>query len=288
MNIFKVILLAIVQGLAELLPVSSSAHVVVAEKLMGLDPSSPSMTLLLVMLHTGTMFAVIVYFWRSWKASYFASREQFQRFLVPLVWATVLTGVVGEILKKVIEKTLFHGAPKAEIEMLFGRLDLIAPALAGAGVLILIAGALEKRAAVEEPRQDEVIGLSQAVWMGIVQGLALPFRGFSRSGSTISVGMLVGAAKSSAERFSFALAVVLTPAVITLEALRLVKAASTAHIDLQSSITSSLLGMVFSFLAGLLALRWLSRWLEAGRWYLFGIYCLIASGVVWYLHARGL
>jgi len=288
MNIFKVILLAIVQGLAELLPVSSSAHVVVAEKLMGLDPSSPSMTLLLVMLHTGTMFAVIVYFWRSWKASYFASREQFQRFLVPLVWATVLTGVVGEILKKVIEKTLFHGAPKAEIETLFSRLDLIAPALAGAGVLILIAGVLEKRAAVEEPRQDEVIGLSQAVWMGIVQGLALPFRGFSRSGSTISVGMLVGAAKSSAERFSFALAVVLTPAVITLEALRLVKAASTAHIDLQSSITSSLLGMVFSFLAGLLALRWLSRWLEAGRWYLFGIYCLIASGVVWYLHARGL
>ncbi len=60
MPIFKVIILAIVQGLAELLPVSSSAHVVVAEKLMGLDPSSPQMTLLLVMLHTGTMFAVIV------------------------------------------------------------------------------------------------------------------------------------------------------------------------------------------------------------------------------------
>lgn len=58
-----VILLAIVQGLAELLPVSSSAHVIVAEKLMGIDPTSPTSTLLLVMLHTGTMFAVIVYFW---------------------------------------------------------------------------------------------------------------------------------------------------------------------------------------------------------------------------------
>ena len=66
MDILKVILLAIVQGLAELLPVSSSAHVVVAEKLMHLDPSSPQMTLLLVMLHTGTMFAVIVYFWKTW------------------------------------------------------------------------------------------------------------------------------------------------------------------------------------------------------------------------------
>ena len=81
MNLLQVIVLAIVQGFAELLPVSSSAHVVVAEKLMGLDPSSPDMTLLLVMLHTGTMFAVIVYFWRSWKATYFSSRPMFQRFL---------------------------------------------------------------------------------------------------------------------------------------------------------------------------------------------------------------
>ena len=84
MPIFKVIILAIVQGLAELLPVSSSAHVVVAEKLMGLDASSPQMTLLLVMLHTGTMFAVIVYFWNQWKKTYFSSGDSFKRFLVRL------------------------------------------------------------------------------------------------------------------------------------------------------------------------------------------------------------
>ena len=64
MPLFKIVILAIIQGLAELLPVSSSAHVVVAERIMGLDASSPQMTLMLVMLHTGTMFAVIVYFWR--------------------------------------------------------------------------------------------------------------------------------------------------------------------------------------------------------------------------------
>jgi undecaprenyl-diphosphatase len=73
----QVILLAIVQGLAELLPVSSSAHVVVAEKLMGLDPTTPYMTLLLVMLHTGTMFAVIVYFWNKWAVSYFRTTALF-------------------------------------------------------------------------------------------------------------------------------------------------------------------------------------------------------------------
>src|SRR5206468_3326237 len=112
MPILKVIVLAIVQGLAELLPVSSSAHVVVAEKLMGLDPSSPQMTLLLVMLHTGTMFAVIAYFWKQWKKTYFATADAFKRFAIRVIWATLLTGIVGGIVKKIIEKTIFHDAPK--------------------------------------------------------------------------------------------------------------------------------------------------------------------------------
>ena len=145
MSIFHVIILAIVQGLAELLPVSSSAHVVVAEKLMGLDASSPQMTLLLVMLHTGTMFAVIVYFWNQWKKTYFSSSDAFKRFLIRVVWASLLTAIIGGAIKLGIEKTAFKGAPKAEIEDLFGRLDLIAPALAAAGLLILLAGLMEKR-----------------------------------------------------------------------------------------------------------------------------------------------
>src|SRR5271155_4675951 len=162
MTLLHVILLAIVQGLAELLPVSSSAHVVVAEKLLGLDPSSPQMTLLLVMLHTGTMFAVIVYFWNQWKKTYFASSDAFKRFAIRLIWATALTGIVGEVIKKIIEKTLFKGAEKAEIELLFGRLDLIAPALAAAGVLILIAGLLERRRMIASPTSsNSLLGRSE-------------------------------------------------------------------------------------------------------------------------------
>jgi undecaprenyl-diphosphatase len=65
MTLLNILVLALVQGAAELLPVSSSAHVIIAERLMGLDPTSPEMTLLLVMLHTGTMFAVIIFFWKS-------------------------------------------------------------------------------------------------------------------------------------------------------------------------------------------------------------------------------
>src|SRR5271154_2281944 len=97
MSLLNVIILAIVQGLAELLPVSSSAHVVVAEKLLGLDPSSPPMTLLLVMLHTGTMFAVIVYFWRQWLNSYFSSGPAFKKFALRVIVATALTAVIGEL-----------------------------------------------------------------------------------------------------------------------------------------------------------------------------------------------
>ena len=78
MSLLHIFILATIQGIAELLPVSSSAHVIVAEKLLGLDPTTPQMTLLLVMWHTGTMFAVIVYFWKSWRETYFSSAQQFR------------------------------------------------------------------------------------------------------------------------------------------------------------------------------------------------------------------
>ena len=289
MPIWKVIVLAIVQGLAELLPVSSSAHVVTAEKLMHLDPAAPAMTLLLVMMHTGTMCSVIVYFWLQWRDAYFSTPERLKRTAAHLAVATILTGVIGEAIVKVIEHTLFKGAPKAQIEDLFGRLDLVAPALFAAGLLILIAGLRERAAESalrKEPSSSELT-FNQATWMGAVQGLCLPFRGFSRSGATISTGMLAGAPRLTAERFSFALAVILTPPVVLREALRLHHAPVAASLDPHAAIVTSLIGCVLAFLAGLLALQWLSRWLEQGRWYLFGVYCLLASILVFMLYRAG-
>ncbi|HME11591.1 MAG TPA: undecaprenyl-diphosphate phosphatase [Candidatus Acidoferrum sp.] len=288
MTLMHIIILAVVQGLAELLPVSSSAHVVVAEKLLGLDPTSPPMTLLLVMLHTGTMFAVILFFWKQWRATYFESFEKFKRAAVLLIVATILTGLVGEALIKIIEKTAFRGVPHAEIENLFGRLDLIAPALAAAGILILVAGLVTRNASAAGAAGASEISAGQASLIGAVQGLCLPFRGFSRSGATISTGMLAGVSKISAEAFSFALAVILTPPVIAREGLRLLHAQHAAGgASLTSAVVPSLLGAVFAFLAGLLALKWLSQWLERGRWYLFGIYCLVAAGAVFALYRAG-
>jgi undecaprenyl-diphosphatase len=288
MSLLKIIILAIVQGLAELLPVSSSAHVVVTEKLLGLDPSSPAMTLLLVLLHTGTMFAVIVYFWPQWRDTYFQSAPAFKNFAGRVVIATAFTAAIGEVTIKIVERTAFRDLPHAEIEDLFSHLEFIAPALAVAGLLILIAGILEKRHPTQTPTETNDMNMMQAGLIGAIQGLCLPFRGFSRSGATISTGMLLGVAKSRAEAFSFALAVVLTPAVVARETIRLIK---SAHVngtaDLASVALLSLLGAAVAFLAGLLALKWLSRWLESGRWYLFGIYCLIASVAVTVLHHAG-
>ena len=276
MNPLSIAVLAVIQGLAELLPVSSSAHVVVAEKLMGLDPSSPEMTFLLVMLHTGTTFAVILYFWPRWKARFLAVGGAARVELVQaLVLATAATGVLGLILKRLIEKVFLGGRAGAEVESLFSNLPLVAGSLAAAGALILWAGARR-----EDGKNPLTLACSAKI--GLVQGLCLPFRGFSRSGATISTALLLGIPRALAEDFSFALSVILTPPVIALEGHRLVKAAHAAGRSAWSRelFTPGLIGMVFSFAAGLLALRWLSSWLEKGRWSWFGWYCLAASAAV--------
>jgi undecaprenyl-diphosphatase len=282
LNYFQILILALIQGACELLPVSSSAHVIVAEKLMGLDPSSPELTMLLVMLHTGTMFAVIVYFWKGWKRDYFASAGQTQWFVLQVFGATVCTGVVGYGLKILIEKVFMRGAEHAEIENLFSNLPLIAGALTAVGVLIIYAGMREEAS----PRHSE-IQPQHSFWIGIVQGLCLPFRGFSRSGATISTGLILGLPKQKLEEFSFALAVVLTPPVIAQEAHRLLKAhALSGQNSVLHLFVPGIVGMVLSFAAGLLALKLLSHWLEGGRWKFFGFYCLAAAAGVLAIHFK--
>src|SRR6516162_10092557 len=160
---WQIFVLAVIQGAAELLPVSSSAHVILAEKLMGLDPSAPEMTFLLVMLHTGTMGAAIVFFWRRWRERLrFSGKE----FLYRIVIATAATGFLGLGLKKASEKSLevFAGQQKGEIESLFANIPLIAVALFCAGTLILLAsrrGALASTARISTP---------DSVAIGLVQG----------------------------------------------------------------------------------------------------------------------
>ena len=281
----QIAVLAVIQGAAELLPVSSSAHVILAQKLMGLDPSAPEQTFVLIMLHTGTMFAVIVYFWPRWKPLLFTSSvppapgeaaPPRGRFLALTLLATLVTGLgVGLIL--LIEKVTH-----SEVETLFRRLDLIAAALAAVGLFILIAGFLEGR-----PKRNGVT-LGPALLIGLIQALCLPFRGFSRSGATISMGLLCGVARRAAEDFSFALALLITPPAIGRMAYRLFKSHGLqSGQDVARLLLPGLVGMVLSFATGYVALRFLSSVLEHGRWKYFGFYCLGAAAVLFAFVANG-
>jgi len=292
-TLLHIVVLAGIQGLTELLPVSSSAHVILAERLMGLDPTTPAMTFLLVMLHTGTMLAVLVYFaprwWARWQATQVAPTGRADRnFLGLTVAATACTGVVGLALKLGIERLLLArraGQPRAEVEQLFGNLPLIAIALLAVGLLIIAAEALPQR-----PRQSGLT-LRRASLIGVVQALALPFRGFSRSGGTISLALMLGIERHLAEDFSFALAIWLTPPVVGLELHRLLRTAEGQALtagQLAALVWPGLVGLGVSLLAGLIALRWLSAWLDAGRWRYFGYYCMALATVVWVGHHLGL
>ena len=275
--------LALIQGAAELLPVSSSAHVILAQRAMGMDPSQAPQVFLLVMLHTGTMFAVIVYFWPRWRrmltapAGAPANRAPRWHFVQMLVLATACTGVLGLGLKFFIEEVILVRLldyPKGDIEELFKHLWLIAAALAAVGLFILAAGSRETAA------EGGTLSTGATLWIGLVQGLCLPFRGFSRSGATISTGLFCGVSRSLSEDFSFALAVVLTPPVQVYSIYKLIKAERLTTITLTQELLPGLVGMVFSFAAGLVALRFLSAVLEKGRWRYFGYYCLLAAAVV--------
>ncbi len=294
-QLFKIAILALVQGAAELLPVSSSAHVVVFKRLLGYQTNSDfEWAFLLVMLHTGTMFSVLLYFWSRWKPLF--------KYWPQLLGATIVTGGLGLGLVKGIEHFFLRGADgekNGTIESLFQQLPLVAIALTAAGVVIIAAGTKEARS----PGTIETLNWPHALITGVVQGICIPFRGFSRSGATISAEMFLGIQRMRAEEFSFALAVLLTPAVIGYEGLKLIRdhqesvkklvtlqsssPAEVAHSlagDIGPLLMPGLFGMVFSFVAGLLALKLLSAWMERGHWRWFGYYCLVAAAVVLTLH----
>ncbi|HEV2948608.1 MAG TPA: undecaprenyl-diphosphate phosphatase [Gemmataceae bacterium] len=380
MNYIQILILALIQGAAELLPISSTAHVILAARLMGYkDTSNPEFVFLLVMLHTGTMFAVLYYFWQRWRrwfspkseignrksetnpksecpkpeprksgvlnfvlricfgfrASDFEFQEQsvapdsprFTRFqfFKMIALATACTGVLGLGLLFLIEKVVLIkmlGHEKGEVEDLFKSLPLMAAALVSVGVFIIIAGVVSTRRAritkpeirnpksetnpkSESPKPEPVrsgvlnfvlrmcfgfrasdfefqeITPRISILIGLVQGLCLPFRGFSRSGATISTALLCGVDRMRAEDFSFALAVALTPPVIIRELYRLLRDADwTGNTHLVDLLLPGLLGMGCSFVAGLAALHILSAALEKGRWKYFGYYCIAFSLIV--------
>src|SRR5262249_52370371 len=226
------------------------------------------------------------YFWSGWKALLFPPQPTpgpGRRFILMVLLATVATGVLGlglqYLIERVVLERLLHH-PQGEVEELFKSLPLIGAALVAGGGLSLGSGRCDRA------RPGGALTPWAAVVIGLVQGLCLPFRGFSRSGATISVALMCGLPRRFAEEFSFALAVVLTPPLLVRQTWKLLHSPEAANVHLVELLLPGLVGMVLSFLAGLVALRLLSAVLERGRWAFFGVYCLVFASVLfvaaWY------
>lgn len=249
---FQALWLGVIQGLTEFLPVSSSGHLVLAQKLLGLQ--EPEL-LFDVSVHVGTLLAVVIYFWPDlWSmARGLWARDQEGRQGRRLLWL-VVAGSVPTALLGLFLKDWF--------EAMFAS-------TAAVGVALLITGGL-LLATRWVPRGDrglERTGTGRALLVGLAQGLAIT-PGISRSGSTISVGLMLGLERRLAAHFSFVLSV---PAIMGALLLQLLHLDATRQVNL----APLLVGAAASAVTGYLALRFLLRVVQRGKLHLFAPYCLL-------------
>lgn len=271
---WHLIILAILQGITELFPISSLGHAVVVPALLHwpMNRDAPWFLPFIVVLHLGTAAALLLYFWRDWReilSSLVRTRgrpsEPGARLFWLLVSGTVPAGLIGLALHQ-------------RIRLLFGTLTVAAVALAVNGVLLIAGDTLKRR---RSGYQLERMGWGQSFLVGIAQALAL-IPGISRSGVTLIAGLGTGLDYASAARFSFLLATPIIGAAGLLEVPKLF------HAPLTHGLLMTILGS--GIVAGLCA--WLSTWFLMRYFRLrevtalrpFGVYCLLASGIALCIH----
>ncbi len=251
--LWQVLILAVVQGVAEFLPISSSGHVVVLGHLMhGSGSEPPDIGDLNIVLHLGTLGSIVVYYWSRILRLLGADR----RIIGMLILATVPAVLVGLPLKLFAENLL-------ESPWIAG---LMFP-VSGLALLWLSRSSAGN---VEYPQMTT----RQALWIGISQAAAI-LPGLSRSGSTITTGVTTGLTRNSAAAFSFLMAVPVIAGAGLLQAIDFFKDGK-----LSTPITYLVLGALVAFLTGLGTLWVLNKWLEKGRLHIFAWYCIILGIVV--------
>ncbi len=268
----QALVMGIVQGLTEFLPVSSSGHLILVPALLGWkDPFIDSLTFS-VMLHLGTLVALLVYFWRDWLRLVPAGlatirdrsfRDDPDRRLAWLLIATMIPAiVVGVLFNDFIEQHV---------------------RLPGIVAILLVIGGIILWLADRWGRSDRQIGgltFGHALGIGAAQAIAL-FPGISRSGISIAAGRFVGLSRPDAARFSFLMATPIIAGAGAWETLKIIRGGSDAAV----SAGPLVVGMVASLLSGLLAIHFLLRWLAGHRLDLFVVYRILLAAfvVIWFL-----
>lgn len=260
MSILEAIILGIIQGLSEFIPVSSSGHLVVMQELLGVTSAGLTFD---VALHTGTLLALCAYFRRDIKdlAGGLLGRNQYKRIAWLIALATIPAAIGGVFLQNMAETT-------------FRSLQLVAFNLAAVGVLMLIAEFYSKRFYAQPTAKPENITLKQAIIIGLSQTLAL-IPGVSRSGSTITAGLFVGVERVAATRFSFLLAIPITAGAIVK-----VLADGTSLSQVADSPGIFVAGIMAALLSGLFAIRFLLAFLAKHSLATFAYYRIALAAVL--------
>lgn len=263
MTFLQSVLLGIVQGLTEFLPVSSSAHLVLVPFLLGWKIPVNQAFIFNVLVQDGTLVAVILYFWKDLWAigkAFLSGLVQRQPFKDPnarmgwyLILATIPAGLLGILIKDLVEAAF--GSPR------FTAIFLLITA-----GLLLAAERVGKRS-----RPLEAFTWQDALWMGFAQALAI-FPGISRSGATITGGMLRDLDRPSAARFSFLMSV---PVMLAAGGLALLDLFELP--DLSVMLLPVIVGFLTAAVTGYLSIRWLLSYLTRRSLAGFAIYCAIAG-----------
>ncbi len=284
MSVLQAIVLGLVQGFAEFLPVSSSGHLVLARFLL---PDAPKPSLAFdVFLHLGTTGAVALVFWSellpifrasallfkpaAWRAA-FVSDPAF-RMVCLLALSAVPAGVVGLSLRD----------PISEVDR---RPDIVAVLIGVTGVWLLLASVVQRRAerraaAGGAASGAGAIGVKEALWIGVAQAIAI-LPGISRSGATLGAGLLLGVRREIVGPFAFLMSIAPILGAALLEA---------RHLGAEEPVspTALLAGVLTAFVSGVVALKILLPFVRRGRLELFAFYCLIVSPLAyWRLRHAG-
>lgn len=255
MNLWYAAIFGIVEGITEFLPISSTGHLILTAKLLGLQQSD-FLTTFEISIQLGAILAVIVLYWKrlfyNWKV------------LSRLAAAFIPTAILGLLFYKMVKKLMIYGEP------------VVISALFLGGLLMLV---LEWKHKEKEEDIDPIESMThrQAVIIGVVQSLAM-IPGVSRAAATICGGLLLGLKRRMIVEFSFLLAI---PTMIAATALDLVKngkAFSGAQWDFLA------VGFIVSFVIAMFSIRWLLGWIRVHTFKIFGFYRIIVAAIFFFLH----
>lgn len=259
MTVFRAIVLGIIQGIAEFLPISSSAHLIVFPYLLGWEESGLAFD---VALHFGTMLAVLAIFFKTWWDLFVGAVKDIKnkkkstdgKMFWYLVVATIPAALVGVLLDDVIENVIR------------GKIWIIAVCLAVMGLLIFIGDKWSSKH-YKKATKFENISLKQAIIIGVSQAFAV-IPGFSRSGTTILTGRLLGISKEAITKFTFLLSV---PVICGAAVLKLGDLVLTKEV---------IIGIVVSFATGVLAIKFLLGYIKKHGFSVFAFYRVILAIIV--------